>query len=49
MSILYTIEEFAEFVCGYGTMAYFIFQFITHLCKGLRITFGDKYRIVAET
>lgn len=26
MSLLYTIEEFAEFVCGYGTMAYFIFN-----------------------
>ena len=49
MGLLYAIEEFAEFVCGYGAMAYFIFQFIAHLCKSLRVTFGYKYRIVSET
>ena len=49
MGLLYTIEEFAEFVCGYSAMANFIFLFIAHLCKGLRVTFGDKYWIVSET
>ena len=39
----------SKFVCSYGTVADFVFQFVAHLCKSLRISFGNKYRIISET